>query len=68
MGEWIKRNPIAYALINFTVCLLIGLAILKVYVDYRVDNKVKDIEKQLIRIEQSTDVILEIMKERVENE
>ena len=64
MGEWIKRNPVLYALINFALCLLIGLFILKIYVDYRVNSKVQEIEQQLVRIEQSTDVILEIIKER----
>lgn len=64
MGEWIKRNPVLYALINFALCLLIGLFILKIYVDYRVNSKVHEIEQQLVRIEQSTDVILEIIKER----
>lgn len=66
MGEWIKRNPVLYALINFALCLLIGLFILKIYVDYRVNSKVQEIEQQLVRIEQSTDVILEIIKERTE--
>lgn len=68
MGEWIKRNPALYALINFALCLFICAFLLKIYVDYRVNKQVVDIQIQLDKIEQSTDFILQIVKENKGNE
>jgi len=63
MGEWIRKNPILYALINFSLCIIVVSFLLKVYIDYRIDKKMEKIEIQLNVIESSTDTILEIMKE-----
>lgn len=40
MGEWIKKNPLLYALINFALCLLIVTFAVKVYADYRIDDRI----------------------------
>ena len=62
MGEWIKRNPILSALINFALCLLLVLAITKIYVDYKFNDEIGKLKQQLNTIESSTDTILEILK------
>lgn len=40
MEEWIKKNPILYALINFALSLLILMIAIKIYADYRIDHKI----------------------------
>jgi hypothetical protein len=62
MGEWIKRNPVAYALINLALCVLIATAVIRIYVDYKVEKKIITIEEKLNRIEQGTDTILQLIK------
>lgn len=40
MGEWIKENPGLYAVINFSLCLIVVMIALKFYIDYRVDDRI----------------------------
>lgn len=61
MGEWIKKHPLYYALINFALCILFVAVVLKIYVDYRVEKKITTIEQKLDRIEQGTDTILQLI-------
>jgi hypothetical protein len=63
MGEWIKRNPVAYALINFALCILLASVLLRMYVDYKVNKEMIEIRQQLDSIEQSTNLIVDIIKE-----
>jgi len=67
MSDWIKKNLVLYALINLSLCLLVGFLVLKGYVDYRVDKENEKIEQQLNVIESSTDTILEILKDYDKN-
>lgn len=68
MGKWIRNNLVLAWIINLALCILLSALILKGYVDYKVNDKVNDIQTQLNKIERSTDFILEIMKEGKVNE
>ena len=63
MGEWIKKHPLYYALINFALCILFVAVVLKIYVDYRIKQEVTEIKYQLDNIETSTNAILKIIQE-----
>jgi len=40
MGEWIKRNPVAYALINFALCIVFVVFVIRIYVNTRIDERI----------------------------
>jgi len=40
MGEWIRENPGLYAVLNFALCLIFLMIAVKVYADYRIDNRI----------------------------
>ena len=42
MGEWIKENLGLYAVINFALCLIIVMVVVKAYADYRIDHRIID--------------------------
>jgi len=67
MGEKILKYPVIYAFINLVLCIVIILALGKVYIDYKVSKEKQAEQEQLNRIELSQDNILRILKNQ-ENE
>ena len=63
MDRWIIINPALSILISLLIGVLLASFVLKIYVDYRVKKELIEIRQQLDSIEQSTNLIVDIIKE-----
>lgn len=63
MERWIKDNVILTVLLSIILCVVLASFSLKIYVDYKVKKELIEIRQQLDSIEQSTNLIVDIIKE-----
>lgn len=40
MGDWLKNNPILSSFINISLCIIVILLFVRIYIDKRIDNRI----------------------------
>ncbi len=67
MGEWMKENPVLSGLINFALVILLTLFFCKIYIDYKTNEEMGQLKRQLNQIESATDTIITIIQDERED-